>query len=238
MSRRFIGVMLLVFAGTVLPLFGQLPVQSQKAEMSIPFGVVTGRLVTVGQYLLFIDEEKPELSFAITRNGIRNLSVVAEILTVETLKPVRDRSGEKTALSFRLSKPLDAQLFVDWFKTTAEAAAPPAEKEADKKEAAKKETVVPTKTYQARHNHFPTGGCSGRLIIEPNRVVFESIGEINHSRQWDLKDIKELKRNNPYSIKIVPFLGNEYNLELQGQGMDSDEFKDLVDRVTAARIKQ
>jgi len=243
MSRKIKGAMLLVIAAAIMPLFGQLPVQTQKAEMSIPFGVVPGRLVTVGEYLLFIDDEKPEASFAVARTGMRNLSVAAEIITIETLKPIRDRGGERSALSFRMTKPLDAQPFADWYKATAEAAAaaaPPAEKEkekeADKKEAAKKEVVIPTITYQAKHDHFPRGGCSGRLILEPTRVVFESITEIDHSRQWDLKDIKELKRDNPYNIKIVPFMGNEYNLQLQGKGMDSNEFKALVHRITSARI--
>jgi len=240
MSLKYKVALFWVFAATTVPLFAQLPVQTQKAEMAIPFGVVSGRLVTVGEYLVFIDEEKPEASFAMTRSGMRNLSYAAEIVTVETLKPVRDRSGERTAFSFRLATPQEAPPFAEWFKTTAgtaAAASPQTGREADKKDAAKVESAEPTKTYQARHDHFPGGGCNGRLIIEPDRVVFESVGEIAHSRQWDMRDIKELKRDNPYSIKIVPFAGNEYNLHLQGQGIDSNEFKALVDRVTAARIK-
>jgi len=240
MSPRFRLALFLVFAAAAVPLFAQLPVQTQKAELAIPFGVVPGRLVTVGEYLVFIDEEKPEASFALTRAGMRNLSYAAEVVTVETLKPVRDRSGEKTVFSFRLASPQEAPPFAEWFKTTAgtvTAASPQTGKEAEKKEAARPEIPEGAKTYQARHTHFPRGGCSGRLIIEPNRVVFESVGEIDHSRQWDLRDIKELRRDSPYSIRIVPFAGNEYNLQLQGQGMDSNEFKALVDRITAARIK-
>jgi len=239
MSSRFKIALVLVLAATTAPLYAQLPVQTQKAELAIPFGVVPGRLVTVGEYLVFIDEEKPEASFAIARNGMRNLSYAAEVLTVESVKAVRDRSGERTVFSFRLATPQEAPPFAEWYKSTAGAAAasPLAEKAADARDTAKIEAAATTKTYQARHTHFPRGGCSGRLIIEPNRVVFESVGEIDHSRQWDLRDIKELRRDSPYSIKIVPFAGNEYNLQLQGQGMDSNEFKALVDRVTAARIK-
>lgn len=239
MARTFKVALFMVLATMVTPLFAQLPVHTQKVEMSIPFGVVPGQLVTVGDLLLFIDDEKPEASFAIARSGIRNLSIAAEVLTVETVKPVRDRGGERSSFNFRLTRPMDAQPFADWFKTAAAAAAAPAapgEKEAEKKDAAKTEAAIPAKTYQARHTHFPRGGCNGRLVIEANRMIFESISDIDHSRQWDLKDIKEIKRSNPYSLKIVPFSGNEYNLELQGQGMDSSEFKGLVDRITSARL--
>ena len=52
----------------------------------------------------------------------------------------------------------------------------------------------------------------------------------------NLKDIKELRRDNPYKIKIEPFNGGDYDLEIQGQGMDNAQFKLLVDRITAARV--
>lgn len=38
--------------------------------------------------------------------------------------------------------------------------------------------------------------------------------------------------------KIVPFSGDTYNLGIQGRGMDSDEYRSLVDRITAARVRQ
>ncbi len=87
-----------------------------------------------------------------------------------------------------------------------------------------------------RHDHR-IGGCDGRLIVEMDRVSFESITNVNHSRQWGLKDIKELKRSNPYGIEVVPFSGETYNLGIQGRGMSNDEYKALVDRITAARLK-
>ena len=92
-------------------------------------------------------------------------------------------------------------------------------------------------SYQVKHDHL-LGSCRGRLIVEPNRLVFESITDIGHSRQWGLKDIKELKRDNPYGIKVVPFSGDTYDLEFQGRGMDSDEYRALVDRITSARTQQ
>src|SRR4029079_1032309 len=89
-------------------------------------------------------------------------------------------------------------------------------------------------SYDAKHKHR-LGSCRGRLIVNEKGMAYESIDEISDSRQWQLRDIKELIRSNPYEIKITPFDGNEYHLDLQGNGMDNAAFKSLVDRITAAR---
>lgn len=229
MSAQFSRAGALIFIATVMPMFGQLPVQTQKAEMSVPFGVVSGRLVTVGEYLVFVDEEKPDSSLAVVRSGLRDLTTSGDILTIETLQPVRDRSGERSKLVFRLSNPSTAPGLAAWFKeapqTVSESAQPG------------KETSAATLTYQVKHDHL-IGSCNGRLIIEPNRILFESITNLDHSRQWGLKDIKELRRTNPYGIKIEPFTGDTMNLQILGRGMDSTEYGALVDRITAARVRQ
>jgi len=33
-----------------------------------------------------------------------------------------------------------------------------------------------------------------------------------------------------------PFVGDKYSLRLEGKGMDTGDFKTIVDRITAARI--
>lgn len=68
-----------------------------------------------------------------------------------------------------------------------------------------------------------------------DRIVFESIDDIGDSRNWLPKDIKELKLDNPYKLTIDPFSGSKYTFEFQGQGMDPEVYRSLVDRVTTAR---
>jgi hypothetical protein len=91
-------------------------------------------------------------------------------------------------------------------------------------------------TYQVRHDHV-FGSCNGRLIVEPARVLFESITAVDHSRQWSLKDIKE-RNATAVRHQASPFSGDEYNLGIQGRGMDSGEYNKLVDQITAARAQR
>jgi hypothetical protein len=97
-------------------------------------------------------------------------------------------------------------------------------------EAGSHETV----SYRVRHNHF-RGGCDGRLIISPSRISFESLTKIGHSKQLDLRDVRELTRDYPYELSLTPFAGNTYDFQLIGIGMSSSEYQELVERIASAR---
>ncbi len=211
---------------------GQPVVAVERAELSVPFGVVSGKVLTVANYLIFIDDEKPESSFAVAQQDLGSLTSESGILTIETRKPVRDRSGERSRFSFRLANPAASSLLASWYKSgPAAPAAAAAAAAAAKASPAGEEPRI----YQARHKHFPFGGCMGRLIVSKDRVAYESVENVGHSFRWQLRDIKEIKRDNPYEIKVVPFVGDESNLELQRSGMESSDYKTLVDRIAAAR---
>jgi len=175
-----------VFAATTVPCWPQVPVQTQKAELAIPFGVVMGRVVTVEITWFLSMRRKPESSFAITRSGMRNLSTAAEVLTVETVKTIRCRGGEMTVFSFRLATPQETPPFAEWFKATAEPPMFPFRpgRKPKKRMLPKVEAAASAKTYQARHDHFRAEAATAGSSFEPDRVVFESVGEIDHSRQW------------------------------------------------------
>jgi hypothetical protein len=228
--------------------------QAQPAVLSIPFGVVNGKLVTSGDYVIFIDDEQPGSSFALSRDDVANATVDNGMLVLDLRKAVRNRGGETKRLNLRTTDPAAAASFVSWAKAAGQAGPQPsAAPRTDEPQAgrpagvtqagapapagsAPAQTLGPgALTYQARHKHR-IGSCTGRLILGPDRIAYESITAIGDSRQWDLKDIKELKRDNPYSLKIVPFTGNDYSLDLIGNGMDNAEYKVLVDRITAVRV--
>ena len=102
-------VVTIMFAAAALPLCGQVAVEVQKAELSVPFGVASGRLITVAEYLVFSDDEKPEASFAVERRQIRDLSTAEDTLTLETNNLVRDRTGERSKFTFRFTTPAAGQ---------------------------------------------------------------------------------------------------------------------------------
>jgi hypothetical protein len=65
-------------------LVAETTVQVRNADLSVPFGSVSGRIVTVGDYLVFIDEERPEMSFAAARTDIQNITAQDDTVVIES----------------------------------------------------------------------------------------------------------------------------------------------------------
>src|SRR5687767_15977761 len=84
---------------TVFLLFGssvlgaQTKVEVKKAELSVPFGTVKGTAVLVGDYLVFIDEQQVQSSFAIARSEIQKITSEERGVSIETRQPIRDQIG-------------------------------------------------------------------------------------------------------------------------------------------------
>jgi hypothetical protein len=216
--------------GMALTAFGQTAVKVHKADLSINFGVAKGRLVAAGDLLVFVDDETAESSFAIERANIKGWNELEGILTIDTGKAVKDRSGERTRFAFRLIEGTGANLAA-WYKES-----PSAKLTEDSSAATAMGTEAGQKMYQARKKNL-IGSSDGKLIIAEKMIAFEAANDRARSRQWELKDIKNIKQTGPYVLEIEPFTGDDYKLELLGDGMPPAEFKILSDRVVAARMK-
>lgn len=196
-------------------------------QLSIPFGGVQGTLLLFEDRLVFADTAKPEFSFGIERSNISESVVVEGVLSVVTSRAVRDRSGERSRFSFKLPATAEPGPLVAWTKgVAAPAAAPEAAASREGQEF----------VYDAKHTHFPFGACTGRVVFTAERFLFESVGNASHSRQWAMKDLKEVRRPNPYELEIKPFDGNDYKLNLLGKAMSSSDYQKLVEFVTNARM--
>lgn len=225
----FIAALSLLLSLTVL---AQTPTLVRRAELAVPFGSITGRLVVVADYMVFVDEDRNEDSFTIARSDIKDFKVEGDSLRIETKRALRDRSGERTSFSFRL-RDGSSEALVLWAgtKSTTSAIANTGVSEAGEQW-----------IYNVKHPHslalVPSGSCTGKLIINQERVVFESLEDREHTRQWPLTDIKKIKRKSPYKVEIEPFNRDKYTLELEGKGMDISEFKKLQNWITLARTKR
>ena len=206
--------------------------QAQHVQLAVPFGTVNGQLVISGQNLMFINGQDPSGSFVVPRGDIRNASVQNGDLTFDLTRPVRDPGGSTSRLVFRAANPDGAQQFTRWFHETQ-----PATGEANRvtEPPAGANAQQPLMSFQVKHDHF-IGSDSGRLMVTPTQVVYESVTNVDNSRQWNLSDIKEVHRDGPYKLKLVPFSGDDYSFELMGQGMTSDQYQMLVERITSARV--
>lgn len=195
------------------------------ADHSVPFGTVPGKLLLLGNYLVFLDEQQPAASFVVAKSAIESLNAEGAAITIQTNQAIRNRSGEVRRLSFRVVLGGEAPVVTQWYgnglaltSSSLSTAAPAAD----------------TATYEARHDHR-FGECRGRLIVGSDRLSYESVSSFSHSRRWEYQAIKETKLLNPYELEIKPFSGDTYRLLFDGAGMDPAAYQELVDRVTDAR---
>ncbi len=201
----------------------QTPLAVTNAELAVPFGASSGHLALVGNQILFVDAETPKSSIAIDRADITNVTRAGDVVTVTTRRVLRDAAGVRDVFRFRLDEPAS---LMTWYGTPGPAST-----------AAMPATADPTAviaSFQVKHDHR-IGSCQGTLILTADRVAFESIDEINDSRKWQLVDIKEVQQDGIYKLQIKPFLGDTFNFELSGKGMDSGQYRRLVDRIARAR---
>jgi hypothetical protein len=221
---------LLSLACTATLLFAQTPATNKAVavEHAVPFGTVTGKLLLLGNYVIFLDEQQPESSFVVPRASIESLNAEGPTITVQTREPIRNRTGDVRRLSFRVAAGGDPAAVTGWYATASPGSAPATTTNAGAAKSAD------SGTYQAKHDHR-IGACTGRLLVGDQLLSYESIDNVNDSRRWEYKSIKEISHPNPYEIEIKPFEGGSYKLKLEGSGMDPAAFKQLVDRVTQAR---
>ncbi len=207
----------------ILPAQTEFPVK--KAQLEVPFGSATGYVLQINGDIVFVNEEKPEMSLHIPQSYILSSTVSDDTLIVVTKEPVLGLS------EFRFRVDGDADAFVT-APLTREIIPPSTGNPAPE------QSNIEEKSYRVRHKHFPRGGCDGHLIITGDRISFESLSDLDHSRQWNLTDIKEIKRNSPYELTVKPFGGGDMNFEVQGQGMSTEDYRALTEAVAAGRSRR
>jgi hypothetical protein len=219
----------------------QAPQTGLAAEMAVPFGTATGTVVLHDDYLLFADGEQPAGSFAIRRADIVGMTNNTGVMNVRTSKPFRSRAGEAGQWNFRFVAPESAALFEQWYRSSGNAVAATPAATASTTTAANTASSAGTTdsafmSFDVTSKKFMARDGRGKLFFTDDKIVFEAINDVERSRQWEWRDIKEMKRDNPYRLKLVPFQGSDYDFVLVGSPMDNSQYKDLVDRVTRARL--
>lgn len=197
-----------------------------EAELSLDFDKAQGKLMMVGDKIIFVDDEKPEFSFAIDRDNIVGIDKDNSVLSIQTKNTVNSRGDEKMRFVFRL-KDGSAEDFVSSanIKTVSATRIP-------------QTGSASTMVYEAEHGHRLYGSCKGRLIVGSDRISYESTDDRDHSRQWLFTDIKKLKRESPYKLSIKPLSGDGYTLEILGQGIDITDFKKIEDNLATAKANR
>ena len=201
-------------------------VQIIPVEIAVPFGTAAGKLILHDGYAVFLDDQKPEASFAVSRTDLTSVGAEGGMLNALFKKNFKDRAGDKNRLSLRATRPEDTEALRRWF-SAAETAPVVAGSDAGKE-------LFKLDVQQKRR--FGKNQ-KGRLMLVGNQLIFESIDDPSNSRRWELSDIKSLENKNPYELRVEPFTGDDYRFELTGTPMEAAQYKLLVDKVTAARVK-
>lgn len=226
---------LLPLAFATALLFAQTPTPNKAVvvEHAVPFGTVSGKLLLLGNSLVFYDDQQPENSFVVLRSAIESLTAEGLQITLQSRDSVRSRGGEVRRLSFRVPPGGDPSPVTGWFASAPGVATPaPAGSTASPSAAAAKPTD--SASYQVVHDKR-IGSSTGRLLVTDDLLSYESISDVKASRRWEYRSIKEIRLPNPYELEVRPFEGDTYKFKLEGSGMDPAAYKKLVDRVTSAR---
>jgi hypothetical protein len=231
---------LLTITVAVTCLSAQVP-SSNKAvavEHAVPFGTVPGKILLLGNALVFYDDQQPESSFVVPRSAVESITAEGPVITLQAREAVKSRSGEVRRLSFRVPPGGDPAPVTAWFATTPSTMAggsglvtTPTPAPASTGAARASDA---TASYQVIHDKR-IGSSTGRLMVNDEMLSYESISDVKASRRWEYRSIKEIRQPNPYELEVKPFEGDAYKFKLEGSGMDPAAYKKLVDRVTAAR---
>jgi hypothetical protein len=218
---------LLVFGG-ILGAQTETEIRVYRADLATG-APISGKLVLLPGTLAFIDDNRPESSFAVARSAIRSVNNERETVTLQLNHAIRDRSGQATRVILRLQTASDGASVQRWYQDgeSAAAASPPADTSSI--------SGGQPLTFSAQRQKRFRGNTNGTLIIDQERVIFESTERASESRRWDLKEISEFKLNNPYEVEIRTFRGEKYALSLSGRGMDNSQHREIVGRITEAR---
>jgi len=224
--RTQLGLLILLLVSAAI-CAAQSAARVMNADLAVPFGQAQGFLVVTGEDLIFVNRENPASSISIPRSQISDTNVSDRLLTVQT----RESYHNQNKFTFRIPEG-DLSAITSWTQAASAAASQPA--------GTAQASTAPAGTalsmsFQVQHKHFPRGSCDGRLLITDDRISFESVSKIEHSRQWDMKDIKEFKRDSPYDVTIDPFIGGGYDFRMVGTGMSSRDYQMIVDRIATMR---
>lgn len=211
-------------AGTV---HAQTPLMFVEAELAVPFGAAKGQMAFVSSHIVFVATDNPRASLSIDRSDIARIDRSGDVVTIVTRRPLRDADGERDTFRFRLTQSASV---MQWYETTA--AAPAAAVPAPAPAPAPASGVIAS--YQVKHSHL-VGSCQGTLILSETAVSYDAPDRIEDARIWKLVDIKKVEQTGVYKLKVEPFQGNTFDFELSGKGIDSTEFRQLVDRIARAR---
>ena len=210
-------LLLTLAAGLSLQAADQLTVH--KIQLHSSSGTINGKVVGVGDHLIFIDDDQPQKSFLIPRGDIRTARNDNNTIVVEMARPVTDRFGTRSNLEIRLVDPATGAVL-------SKSLGVPVER-------GRTETIY---SLDVRHDHKGHGHCEGKLIADDTRIRFESVGQASHSQNWTYDQLERFvtERDNAI-LRVDPVNGETYDFNVANGATAGAMHKLVSGKIVAAR---
>ena len=210
-------LLLTLAAGLSLQAADQLTVH--KIQLHSSSGTISGKVVGVGDHLVFIDDDQPEKSFLIPRGDIRTATNNNNTIVVEMVRPVTDRFGSRSNLEIRLVDPATGAVLSKYLGVPVE-----------------RGRTETTYSLDVRHDHKGQGHCDGKLIADDNRIRFESVGQADHSKTWTYDQLAKFVTERDHAIlRVNPVSGDTYDFNVVNGATAGAMYKLVSGKIVAAR---
>ena len=204
-------------AGLSLQAADQLTVH--KIQLHSSSGTINGKVIGVGDHLVFVDDDQPEKSFLIPRGDIRTARNQNNTIVVEMARPVTDRFGTRSNLEIRLVDPATGAVLSKYLGVPVE-----------------RGRTETTYSLDVKHDHKGQGHCEGKLIADDTRVRFESVGQASHSQNWTYGELERFvtERDNAI-LRVDPVQGETYDFNVANGATAGAMHKLVSAKIVAAR---
>ncbi len=200
-------------------------VTAYRAELSGPSGDVPGTLVMVGDQMVFVDADRPDMSFSIPRSDVRSVTIRDNGTVVcETAAPYEGPFGSASRVALRLTDPGYADRVVHWIGVPVSGAYP----RTDTQDLGARQEPG-TAEFDVRRDDDP-----GRLVVTPAGLEFVDLKDRSHSRRWTYSELKGIERKNGDTIVVHPYSGDNVKFKTTRM-MDDAIYNAIADRIVAAR---
>ncbi len=207
------------------------------AELSASFEAVPGRVVLVGDQVMFWSDSATVPSFYFSKAKVQRSLVSNGVLTVELVEPTQISTGSQSRFSFRLTGASDTGSIERWFAQPAGAttAASTASSTAPSSSASASGLLAGAYTFDAEHTRRFGGNRTGKLVFTKEGLAWESLDDATQSRTWQYKSIRRLDRSNPYELVVDTFSDGKYSFKLTTKPIGNEEFSTITDYLAAGR---
>lgn len=212
----------------------QTPAAACQADIFVSNIRARGRLVRVGNSLVFLDDRNFGAPLSIDRSNIQSADQEGGVLSVYTRRQLRYGGLTERHFAFQLFSG-NCYPMATWFCGRAT----PIRRYREGnyypyREANYYRSTPSRRVYWAKQKRTWRSDIGGRLIISYRSIEFEDADDGGHTKRWALKDLKDIELEGRRVLKVTPLGSDSYTFELRDRGISPAEFRSIRNRIYRA----